>query len=275
MNPIRQVRIAGSSVKNWIYKTQITRAIRRFDAAVDHEKWPGVEFHPGYFKPFELPAPPAFFPQGVTQSDTIGPEIGRLAAKLTMDFKSRIVDFIGRDVRLDNVNLFWYDPKQRQQWSLSGSWHDDNVGHRLKIFACFEGNGNTPTVVLPNSYNKPYRQRTSELFRFAGRRDITNTDGQVKLSYKPGDVGLFDTSCLHRGLYEEPAGPRTVLVMEYMNRHKANLIAGKAPCGPATSRTDKIVFTKEAYDALNETGLIDHGILRRNGDRYDYSLAFL
>lgn len=272
---MKNLRKIAFSLKNWLYKKQITSTIRRMDEKVDHTQWPGAEFHPDYFKPFSLGYPEKYSPQGVARSNDIDSEVGELAAKITTDFKEKIVGFLGEDTRLDDIYLFWYDPDKREEWSLSNSWHDDNVGHRIKIYVCFEGNGNTPTVVIPNSYNKPYTPRKSEIARFVGKRDIENAENQVKLAYKSGDIAMFDTACLHRGLYEEPAGLRAVLVMEYIDRKKANIIAGKSPCGPAMSRTGKVTFSQEAYDALNETGLIDNAIIKKNGDRYEYSLAFL
>ncbi|MCU4582044.1 hypothetical protein KTJ32_13695 [Acinetobacter gyllenbergii] len=264
-----------SSILNWIRKQQITSTIRSFDEAIDHSKWQGADFFPKYFTPFELPQPPQYNAQGVYRSNTIENEIGILAAKITEDFKDKLTGFLGTETRLDDIYLFWYDPSECKEWSLSNSWHDDNVGHRIKIYVCFEGNGNTPTVVIPNSYNKPYKQNKSEISRFFGKRDTTSNTNEIKLSYKSGDIAMFDTSCLHRGLYEEPAGPRAVLVMEYINRKKANIIAGKSPCGPGMSRTGKVIFKEKAYYALNETGLIDESLIEKQGNDYIYSLLNL
>lgn len=263
------------SLRNWIQKQQITNTIRHFDEKVDHTKWQGADFFPDYFSPFKLPMPPKYDAQGIYYSTLIEDNVGALAAKITEDFKDKIFDFLGPDTRLDDIYLFWYDPSKRKEWSLSNSWHDDNVGHRIKIYVCFEGNGNTPTVVIPNSYNKPYKQNKSEILRFSGRRDITTNQKEIKLSYKSGDVAIFDTTCLHRGLYEEPAAVRSVLVMEYINRNKANLITGKAPCGPGTSRTGKILFTENTYKALKATGLIDEQLIEKQENKYFYAQSNL
>ncbi|HHX4831926.1 hypothetical protein OMP46_12720 [Acinetobacter baumannii] len=263
------------SLVNWVRKSQIISTIRRFDKDIDHTKWQGAEFFPNYFEPFKLVPPTGYNPQGVHRNNTIENDIGEVAAKITTEFKDKIVEFLGKDVRLDDIYMFWYDPDKRQEWSLSNSWHDDNVGHRIKIFVCFEGNGNTPTVVIPNSYNKPYKPNTSEILRFAGKRNINSNNGEIKLAYKSGDIAMFDTACLHRGLYEEPAAIRSVLVMEYIDRNKANIIAGKSPCGPGMSRTGKVVFKEGAYKALKNTGLIDDQLIKKENDEYIYSLLNL
>lgn len=264
----------ASSLKNWLHKKQIKSTIRRFDDKVDHTQWSGAEFYSSYFTPFPLDPPHSYSPQGAARSNKINSEVGSLAANITSELKNKIVGFLGKDTRLDDIYLFWYNPEKCNEWSLSNSWHDDNVGHRIKIYVCFEGNGNTPTVVIPNSYNKPYSPRKSEISRFIGKRNTEDAFNQAKLAYKSGDIAMFDTSCLHRGLYEEPAGMRAVLVMEYIDRNKANIIAGKSPCGPAMSRNGKVTFSHQAYEALNSTGLIDNSLIRKNGDKYEYSLSF-
>src|SRR5690606_20713781 len=123
---------------------------------------------------------------------------------------------------------------------------DDNVGHRLKLFACFEGDGSTPTVVVPNSFNKPYSRRALEKGRFSGVRDTRSRPGELRLAYRAGDVAIFDTSCLHRGLYEEPAARRVTLVMEFIDRDKCNAIAGGLPCAPGMSPIGKVLFDPAA-----------------------------
>lgn len=261
-----------SSTRNWVQKNQISNVIRQFDSNVDHSTWQGADFYPNSFSPNKLTPPEKYSPQGVFRSNLIDDEIGKTAAEITLRFKDKLIDFLGNAVRLDDIYLFWYDPSKRIEWSLSNSWHDDNVGHRIKIYVCYEGNGNTPTVVIPNSYNKPYKPRTSEISRFAGKRNTIQFDNEIKLSYKAGDIAIFDTACLHRGLYEEPASRRAVLVMEYIDRNKANIIAGKSPCGPGMSRTGKVIFKSNAYKFLQATGLIDNTLISEENNDFIYTL---
>ncbi len=263
------------AIRAWIQKYSITSTIQKFDKSIDHTKWPGAEFFPNYFTPIKLTPPRNYSAQGTYRQITIDDELGVIASKITEDFKSKLTSLLGHDLRLDDIYLFWYDPSKRTEWSLSNSWHDDNVGHRIKIFVCFEGNGTTPTVVIPNSYNKPYRMRMSEYKRFLGGRNTGQLAVEIKLAYQSGDIAMFDTSCLHRGYYEEPAAVRAVLVMEFIDRNKANIIAGKSPCGPGMSRTGKVVFREGAYNSLVKTGLIDEKLIKKVDNDYVYSLVNL
>lgn len=262
-------------IKNRLTYLSNKRNIRKFDRSVDHNSWCGAEFHSAYFEPFSLPEPKGPFSYGTYRDTVITDQVGLFAAKIVDDFKEKIVGFLGDHARLDDIYLFWYDPAQRDKWSFSNSWHDDNVGHRIKIYVCFEGNGTTPTVVVPNSYNKPYKLRKGERRRFAGIRDTTSIESEVRLAYKSGDIAMFDTSCLHRGLYEEPAAKRSVLVMEFIDRRKCNKIAGILPCAPGMSPLGRVIFESQAYAALLRTGLLDEDLISSANDRYEYSLANL
>lgn len=269
------LRKVVGALRSWLQKYSITSTINKFDKSIDHSKWQGAEFFPKYFTPYKLTPPTNYSSQGTHRQITIDDALGRVAAEITQDFKQKLTQLLGNDLRLDDIYLFWFDPSKVKEWSLSNSWHDDNVGHRVKIFVCFEGNGTTPTVVIPNSYNKPYKMRSSEYKRFLGGRNVDEITDEIKLAYQSGDVAMFDTSCLHRGLYEEPAAVRAVLVMEYIDRNKANIIAGKSPCGPGMSRTGKVVFKEGAYQSLKNTGLIDDTLIKKVNDEYVYSLINL
>lgn len=156
------------AIRSWLQKYSITTTINKFDEKLDHTSWKGAEFYPNYFQPFALVPPSNYSSQGTYRQIKIDDKLGEVAANITEDFKDKLVSLLGDNVRLDDIYLFWYDPEKRTEWSLSNSWHDDNVGHRIKIFVCFEGNGTTPTVVIPNSFNKPYKMRNSEYKRFLG-----------------------------------------------------------------------------------------------------------
>lgn len=261
-------------IKNRLTYLKNKKNIRKYDKSVDHRSWNGADFYENYFTPFQIAEPNGPFNYGAYRELKIDNQTGSFAASLITDFKEKIVGFLGDRTRLDDIYMFWYDPGKRDNWSYSNSWHDDNVGHRIKIYACFEGNGSTPTVVLPSSYNKPYSiRRRQERARVSGIRDTDGRSGEIRLAYKVGDVAIFDTSCLHRGLYEEPAARRAVLVLEFINRDKCNAIAGILPCAPGMSPSGKILFETRAYEALKQTGLLDESLIAREGDDYCYSLA--
>ncbi len=253
-------------------KLKIKPIIRHYDKNVAVASWSGASFHENYFSPFEVPPPVGFSSQGVARSNVISDAVAEVAHAVITDFKGFIIDYLGSSVRLDDIYMFWFDPAKVSNWSLSNSWHDDNVGSRIKIFVCFEGGGNTPTVVIPNSHNHPYSPRKEEISRFAGVRNIQNVENQVALRYKSGDLAMFDTSCLHRGLYEQPSAKRTVLVLEFIDRDKSNRIVGYAPCGPGMSKVGEVFFGEEGMNLLKTSGMLDESLISYESGGYVYSL---
>ncbi|MDD1976835.1 phytanoyl-CoA dioxygenase family protein [Pseudomonas tussilaginis] len=273
--PVRKIKKILLPYVNHVRKLRIRSTIRDFDQGVNTSSWIGASFYEGYFTPFEISPPSTYSPQGVARSNKINSKIAEVAKDIIDDFSGFIVGYLGDRARLDDMYLFWFDPEKIKDWSLSNSWHDDNVGSRVKIYVCFSGNGNTPTVVLPNSHNKPYSPRWGEISRFSGVRNVESLENQIALRYKSGDVAVFDTSCLHRGLYEQPAAKRTVLVLEFINRDKSNVIAGFSPCGPGMSRTGEVVFDAKAFEFVRQTGMLDEELLSEKNGEYIYSLKNL
>ncbi len=272
---INNLKKIFSPYTNYFRKLRIKPIIRKYDKNVVTASWSGASFHEAYFTPFDVPPATQFSSQGVARSNIIDVKIAEVAAKVIIDFKDFIKGYLGENVRLDDIYMFWFNPEKVSNWSLSNSWHDDNVGSRIKIFVCFEGDGKTPTVVIPNSHNSPYSPRKEEISRFSGVRDIQNVEGQVELRYKSGDLAMFDTSCLHRGLYEQPSAKRTVLVLELIDRDKSNRIVGSAPCGPGMSKVGEVLFDEGGFKLLKETGMLDDNLISFERERYVYSLKNL
>jgi len=124
-------------------------------------------------------------------------------------------EYLGRYWSAD-YGLIWRAPPQ----SSSGEWHHDNVGHRLKIF-----------IVLENESEQngtefiPFTHRT-RWTTFSGRMDAPSQRPCFEVQ-RPGDVLLFDTNALHRGVYS-PKG-RTILQVEFTHILKSFLVPGQ--CG--------------------------------------------
>jgi hypothetical protein len=260
----------------FVQKKSIEKVIAQYDADVSLDgAFGGYEFRPGVVDAAELTPPQAFDEFGMYNSRHIDAQTAALVKPVLERFKPLILEYLGKDCRLDDICLFWYVPSRARRRSISGGWHDDNCGHRLKMYLCLKGDGRTPTVFLPDSHRRKYGFRLAELRRFFGFADTDSRPGEVYLRYRTGDAALFDTHGLHRGLYEEPASERTTIVVEFINRHKSNRISGKAPCGPGSSRTGCVTFDAAAYQQLAATGLLDEQIVRRDGAVYRYSLANL
>lgn len=270
--PLAKIKKLLNPYVNHARKLKIKPIIRYYDKDVKVSSWSGASFHEDFFSPFDIPPPLKFNAQGVARSNVIDGNVAEVAYKVIADFGGFITNYLGGNVRLDDIYMFWFDPDKVENWSLSNSWHDDNVGSRIKVFVCFDGNGTTPTVVVPNSHNIPYSPRKEEISRFSGVRNTQNVAGQVELRYKSGDLAMFDTSCLHRGLYEQPSAKRTVLVLEFIDRHKSNRIVGYAPCGPGMSKVGEVVFDEAGFKLLNGTGMIDENLVSRESGNFIYSL---
>lgn len=273
MPAVNPAKALYRAVRSWWEKTTIRQIIAEYDTDVSVNMFSGARFFPSMIESINPLAPASFDEFGTHVSRIITKDIGETAANVIQGLKPDILQYLGPDVRLDDLMLFWFNPESAKSRSISGSWHDDNVGHRLKIYICLKGDRSTPTVVIPNSHRHIYRYRLSELARFAGFKNTKPKIGEQHLRYRTGDVAMFDTHCLHRGLYEEPAGERVVIVAEFCNRYKSNKISGKAPCGPGSSPTGRVVFGRAAFSALNATGLIDPLLVQDSGDTLTYSIA--
>jgi hypothetical protein len=253
-------------------KLSIRQTIKEFDRNINASLWCGADFHPSLIMPIELSQSAEMDGSGLHNSRDISTPIAELTACVILKFKPFISQYLGLDARLDDLMINWFDPSCAKEPSVSGSWHDDNVGHRLKLFICLEGNGTTPTVIIPDSHKRPYSILYSDLFRHAGKIDSSPKQGEMKIRYRRGDVALFDTHCLHRGLYEEGAERRVMIIAEFINRHKSDVISGRAPCGPGSSRTGQVLLELPALAALRKTGLIDELLICESSECATYSI---
>jgi hypothetical protein len=110
-----------------------------------------------------------------------------------------VVAYLGTNVRVDNICVTVVPASGETFKSVSGSWHTDNVGHRLKLYFCIEGYGDVPTCFRPGSNRKSYRPSVRELRRHSGKFDVTGRPDEVRLNHATGDITLFDTNGQHRG----------------------------------------------------------------------------
>jgi hypothetical protein len=140
--------------------------------------------------------------------------------------------YLGQDCYLDGMNWF---VSIRTEHSISSHWHTDNVGNRLRVFCCVEGDGSQPTQVLSNPVRIPsfvtwMHHSFIELFRWAGLGIRTERlRGLVNCDHRDGDIYVFDTQLLHRGAYESGRGRRVVLQIDFSN--PAKHIIARGPIG--------------------------------------------
>jgi hypothetical protein len=203
----------------------------------------------------------------MSTSNVINKDVALILAKSIKLLEKDIIDYLGSESRLDGLSVWWFDPTISEKHGVSGGWHQDNCGNRLKLYICLEGDGSTPTIIQKDSHKNLYSFGIKDLIRFIGKADTEDRENEIRLAYKSGDISIFDPHMMHRGLYETPATKRVVILAEFINRNKGNAIHQHAPCGP-----NKVRFDNDAFDIVNSTRFIDHNLINNNTDFYDYSI---
>ncbi|WP_281983415.1 hypothetical protein [Thalassorhabdomicrobium marinisediminis] len=173
-------------------------------------------------------------------------------------------DYLGPDVRIDNFYI-----KNVADGLSSGSegWHTDNVGYRLKVFMVFDTEGDPSGTVLipqerPNLYTVALRDEVGRALNRPMKEDRTDA---VRVAYAPGDCLVFDTNLPHRGDYSSGEGVRYCMVLELIDRNKADVLHGKSPCGPGQGGK-KLRIPQSVSQSLENHPLIDQRILTRDGE---------
>ncbi len=164
-----------------------------------------------------------------------------------------IRNYLGVESFLDGINWIETDAiksHEKLKQSNSVSWHNDNVGNRLKLFLCIEGDGTQPTLILPDRNRIPSISRWiymtfMEAFRWFGIRNKLNIKNSIAIKHHTGSANIFDTQLLHRGKYEKSKVKRIVLNIEFSNPKK-HLIS-RGPIG-----------TKEGYNSF----IFDEALLK-------------
>lgn len=188
--------------------------------------------------------------------------------------ESLVTDYFGYDVRLDDM---YFKCSNGNCTSISEGWHTDNVGLRLKVFICVgSGNDNPSTFIIPSSHLNKFKANFLEDFKrlTTKKQNPKKKKDELKISYENDTIVIFDTNLMHRGDYEKHSGYRNTIVLEFMNRHKSNLLAKNNPCGPGQSFDKKIVFSKVLKSVLKKSILIDKEILFSNSDGdFEYKIT--
>lgn len=140
----------------------------------------------------------------------------------------QIVDYLGATVRLDGIN--WI-VTEKNEGDVSGRWHTDNVGNRIKCFVCIEGDGNQPTWIVPREKRiLPFVDWIwcviVESVRWFGANNTHIIKTSLALRHRPSTVYTFDTDLFHRGGYEKSDQRRVILHFEFSNPDKHPICKG-------------------------------------------------
>jgi len=148
--------------------------------------------------------------------------------------------YLGKEVKLDGMYFLYSNPNIT---SISSSWHTDNVGSRIKLFICIEGDGSQPTILLRpfqklNELKYLVKIYFNEFVRFTGFTNKKELKNNIYLRHAKGTIFALDTAILHRGGYEFGANIRNVLVLEFSNPDKHKLLSKGLLKGPIGTNDD-------------------------------------
>lgn len=140
-----------------------------------------------------------------------------------------ILAYLGVDAKLDGVS--WSESnKEKSKSSISAFWHTDNVGARIKVFVCLNGDGSQPTVIKPSYFNSDFLRiafdAAMQLMRWIGLGSNLNLPGQIFIRHQRGSIAAFDTDTLHRGSYDLGSGERVIFHLEFSNPEKHSFLNG-------------------------------------------------
>jgi hypothetical protein len=184
-----------------------------------------------------------------------------IVAYLVSLVRADVVSYLGTNVRIDNICVNVVPATAETFKSVSGSWHTDNVGHRLKLFFCIEGFGDVPTCYRPGSNRRPYRPSVRENRRLFGHIDVARQPDEIRLNHATGDIILFDTNGEHRGAYDQNHRIRRVLLIEFADRKKSDHLAGWSAIGPGNTSCRVFSISKSIADVRALDLMLDPTLL--------------
>lgn len=98
---------------------------------------------------------------------------------------------------------------------------------------------------------------------------LFHTTNSLPLGYQGGTCLLFDTNIEHRGGYSESRGVRHCIVVEFIDREKAEKIKQFSPCGPLQGKGRIRISGKP--ELIEKSDLLDKSILNKvRDDLFEY-----
>ena len=171
-----------------------------------------------------------------------------------------VSNYLGSDVRLDDLYL---KTVRDGLSSASESWHDDNVGYRLKVFMVFDTEGvSSDTVLIPAKRPRLYKiNYDDEIVRANKKIQSDNRPSSIRVEYTAGDCLIFDTNLSHRGDYTNSDGVRHCIIAEFIAKSKGDGLHGRAPCGPGQGK-QKVKIPYSSLTSVENSPLIDKRLLK-------------
>jgi len=168
-------------------------------------------------------------------------------------------NYLGPDIRLDDLYL---KTVRDGLSSASESWHDDNVGYRLKVFMVFDTEGvPSDTLLIPTQRPNLYKINfEDEIVRAKKQIQSDIRDSTIRVKYAAGDCLVFDTNLSHRGDYTSSHGVRHCIIAEFIDKSKGDALRGKAPCGPGQGK-QKVKIPYSVLASVEKSPMIDRNLL--------------
>ena len=153
--------------------------------------------------------------QAIEETPIIFDPLYRFSTVADLLFNDRIIkivqDYLGPKVTLDYCwarHLAVDAPK-------SDTWHHDSVGHRVKAFLCLSDQDESAhTKIVVASHKEKYTDYSKS------RIDDSQIPGEriASLIGKKGDLIIFDTNGLHKGVYGRS---RDIVQFEFSHPYKS------------------------------------------------------
>lgn len=159
------------------------------------------------------------FGDKVRLTEESAPWIEALFNVLEPDIKA----YLGNDAVLDGIMVLRTTAASEKE-NISNSWHRDKVGHRIKVFVCYDGDGSQPTFVIPSTHldrDSWYSiESLLQSLRWWGNLTTQTRIKQHALKHAFGSVFAFDTNIVHRGGYEKSSRSRELIVLDFSTKDK-------------------------------------------------------
>ena len=196
--------------------------------------------------------------------------------------KKPIIDYLGAGVKLDGIYYFVSKKKSKKDIydNVSVNWHTDNVGARLKVFVCFEGDGTKPTLFIkPRNITKSLKDKIKiyflEVIRWFGIDNNTPINSQIELRHKESSLIILDTQFLHRGALKKSVSQRSMIALEFSNPEKHRFFEKGISKGPiGTVASNEFYFSNELLDCKNIYQFFDQKRISKLGKISKYEKKF-
>jgi hypothetical protein len=140
-------------------------------------------------------------------------------------FQKTLNNYLGKEIMLCSLSLM-DNSKEKVIESISNSWHTDNLGHKLNMLVCIEGDGKIPTFYLPGTHRNLYKPKLFEEFRVF-KKNLKKIENSISINHETADCSILDSNGKHRGYYEGNDSLRKLLLLDFIKIDKFKKLSYK------------------------------------------------